>query len=51
MLETNSYLKICKNREENSMMKITILGHNINFTLVKTWFLNKIHEKMDAGMH
>ena len=33
------------------MLKIVILGHNINFLLVKTWFLNKSHEKMDAGMH
>ena len=32
------------------MMKIMILGHNINFSLVKTSFLNKIHEEMDAGM-
>ena len=33
------------------MLKILILGHNINFLLVKIWFLNKSHEKMDAGMH
>ena len=33
------------------MLKIVNLGHNINFTLVKTQFLNKTHEKMDAGKH
>ena len=51
MLETNFQVKICKIRGENSMLKIVILGRNINFLLVKTWFLNKSHEKMDAGMH
>ena len=33
------------------MLKFIILEHNINFTLVKTMFLDKSHEKMDAGMH
>ena len=33
------------------MLKIEILGQNIYFILIKTWFLNKTHEKMDAGMH
>ena len=33
------------------MLKFIILEHNINFSLVKTMFLDESHEKMDAGMH
>ena len=49
MMEMNFSVNISNISWENSTLKIAMWKHNIYFKLVKIWFLNKIHKKMDAG--
>ena len=40
-----------KNEGKNSLMKLTILGVDVTILLVKIWFFEKFHKKVDAGSH
>ena len=47
----NFQVKILKNIEKNSIVKIVILVMEVTILLVKMYFFKNFHEKMDAGSH